>query len=192
MRTRNRLLFFCAAVSGMIASAAAPASAVGAAARAGTDVHGRGAAETFVVHAGRDGETAVITIPVGAVFDFSADRAEALADYADPKVEAMRLSGDVRILVKGASRPIRIEADRVVLELAADEAPRRAPGAAPIGGLRSSEIIRDGRDAQTFVGNVSFTVPTMAGNMRIQAGRVEYRGASSVGAASAPKSHAVG
>jgi len=40
--------------------------------------------------------------------------------------------------------------------------------------LRSTEIIVDANDTQTFVGNVSFTVPTSAGSMRITADRVEH------------------
>jgi len=176
MRMVTGTLLWCVAISGMIMTAATPAArAAGAAAEARAAQRNP---ETFVVHAGQGGETAIITIPVGAVFEFSANRAEALVDYADPQVEAMRLSGDVLIRVKGASRPIRIEADRVVLELAADQAPDSAHSARPIGALRSSEIIRDGRDSQTFVGNVSFTVPTTAGTMRIRADRVEYRGAA--------------
>jgi hypothetical protein len=79
--------------------------------------------ETFVIQAGEDGREAIVKIPVGAVSAFSADRAVALTDYADPKVEAMRLSGDVRIHVIGAPAPIQIRADRIVLELTADEAP---------------------------------------------------------------------
>ncbi len=58
-------------------------------------------------------------IPVGAVFTFSADNAVALTNYMDPKVEAMRLSGDVRIQVTGGahtdpdqSRPYRARAHR--------------------------------------------------------------------------------
>src|SRR5271166_3053009 len=124
MRMVTGTLLWCVAISGMIMTAATPAArAAGAAAEARAAQRNP---ETFVVHAGQGGETAIITIPVGAVFEFSANRAEALVDYADPQVEAMRLSGDVLIRVKGASRPIRIEADRVVLELAADQAPDSA------------------------------------------------------------------
>lgn len=143
--------------------------------------------ETFVVHSDRSGEAATITIPASAVCRFSANRAEALVDYVDPQVEAMRLSGDVMIRVKGASQPIQIEADRVVLELTADESttdestadqlPVQGPAAAPIHRLRSTEVIEDGEDSQTFVGHVSFTVETSAGAMRIKADRVEHRGA---------------
>lgn len=132
--------------------------------------------ETFVVHAGQNGRVATITIPVGAVCNFSANNAEALVDYADPHVEAMRLSGDVLIRVKGESQPIQIEADRVVLELTADQAPDRGLHAAPIRRLRSTEIIVGDDDTETFVGHVSFTVQTSAGAMRIKADRVEHHG----------------
>jgi len=132
--------------------------------------------ETFVVHAGQSGQVATITIPVGAVCNFSADSAEALVDYVDPRVEAMRLTGDVMIRVKGASQPIQIEADRVVLELTADQAPNRGQRAAPIRRLRSAEVIVGGDDTQTFAGNVSFTLQTSSGTMRIRADRVEHRG----------------
>jgi len=84
--------------------------------------------ETYVIQAAQDGREAIVKIPVGAVSAFSADRAVALTDYADPKVEAMRLSGDVRIHVIGAPAPIQIRADRIVLELTADEAPTHLAG----------------------------------------------------------------
>ena len=82
-------------------------------------------AETFVIQAGGDGREATVKVPVGAVSAFSANSAVALTNYADPKVEAMRLSGDVRIQVIGSPVPIQIRADHVVLELTADEAPVR-------------------------------------------------------------------
>jgi hypothetical protein len=136
--------------------------------------------ETFVIQAGQDGREAVVKIPVGAVSAFSADRAVALTDYADPKVEAMRLSGDVRIHVIGAPAPIQIRADRIVLELTADEAP---PHLLPhlFGGLRvhsghrvqSAQVIVDDPQTQTFVGHVVFTEQTPSGALEIKADRLE-------------------
>ena len=134
------------------------------------------ASETFVIHAGRDGGEAVVKIPVGAVSAFSADRAVALTDYADPKVEAMRLCGDVRIHVIGAPAPIQIRADRIVLELTADEAPAHL-----FGGLRvhqghrvqSAQVIVDDPQTQTFVGHVVFTEQTPSGALEIKADRLE-------------------
>jgi len=76
--------------------------------------------ETFVIHAGASGREATIKIPVSAVSGCSANAAEALVDYADPQVEAMRLRGNVRIDVIGAAQPIEIQADTIVLELTAD------------------------------------------------------------------------
>jgi len=76
--------------------------------------------ETFVIQAGQSGREATIKIPVGAVAAFSANVAEALVAYSGPQVEAMRLSGDVLISVVGASQPIQIRADEVVLELTVD------------------------------------------------------------------------
>jgi hypothetical protein len=135
--------------------------------------------ETFVIQAGGSGREATIKIPVGAVAAFSANAAEALVGYADPKVEAMRLSGDVRINVMGTSQPIQIKADNVVLELTADEIPPTARST-PLASrqseqLHSREIIVGGDDTQTFVGNVVFTVQTPAGAMQIKADRVEYK-----------------
>jgi hypothetical protein len=132
--------------------------------------------ETFVIHAGQDGREAVVKIPVGAVSAFSADRAVALTDYADPKVEAMRLCGDVRIHVIGAPAPIQIRADRIVLELTADEAPAHL-----LGGLRvhaghrvqSAQVIVDDPQTQTFVGHVVFTEQTPSGALEIKADRLE-------------------
>jgi hypothetical protein len=140
--------------------------------------------ETFVIHAGPDGRAATVKIPVGSVSAFSANGAEAL-ENSDSGVEAMRLRGDVRIDVIGAARsggtqPIRIRADNVVLELTADpathwyEAPRWLNPFRPSRSLRSNEIIVDADDTQTFVGNVSFTVPTSAGSMQIIADRVDH------------------
>jgi hypothetical protein len=130
--------------------------------------------ETFVIQGGQDGREAIVKIPVGAVSAFSADRAVALTDYADPKVEAMRLSGDVRIHVIGAPATIQIRADRIVLELTADEAPM-------MGGLRvhpghrvqSAQVIVDDPEMQTFVGDVVFTEQTPSGALEIKADRLE-------------------
>jgi lipopolysaccharide assembly outer membrane protein LptD (OstA) len=127
--------------------------------------------ETFVIQAGHSGREATIKIPVGAVSTFSANAAEALNGYADSKVEAMRLSGNVLINVIGASQPIQIKADKVVLELTADETP--APGATAL--MRSTEIIVGADDSQTFVGNVFFSVQTSSGVMQIRADQVEHR-----------------
>ena len=131
--------------------------------------------ETFVIQAGQSGREATIKIPVGAVTTFSANAAEALVGYADPQVEAMRLSGDVLINVIGASQPIQIRADTVVLELTADEAPVSGFLARAVEQLRSTEIIVGSDDTQTFVGNVFFTVQTLAGAMQITADRVEHK-----------------
>jgi hypothetical protein len=126
--------------------------------------------ETFVIQAGHSGREATIKIPVGAVYTFSANAAEALNGYADPKVEAMRLSGNVLINVIGASQPIQIKADKVVLELTADEAPAKWAA----GLVRSTEIIVGADDSKTFVGNVFFSVQTSSGVMQIRADQVEH------------------
>jgi hypothetical protein len=135
--------------------------------------------ETYVIQAGQDGSEAIVKIPVGAVSTFSADRAVALTDYADPKVEAMRLSGDVRIHVIGAPAPIQIRADRIVLELTADEVPahlhlmggnlRARPGHR----VQSAQVIVDDPEMQTFVGHVVFTEQTPSGALEIKADRLE-------------------
>jgi hypothetical protein len=158
---------------------------------AGAGAAGDPRPETFVIHTGRDGRAATVKIPVGSVSAFSANGAEAL-NYGDSRVEAMRLRGDVRIDVIGPARsgvtqPIRIRADNVVLELTADETPHwYAPPHwlslfRPARSLRSNEIIVDADDTQTFVGNVSFTVPTSAGSMQITADRVEHSTGPSTG-----------
>jgi len=142
--------------------------------------------ETFVIQAGQSGREATIKIPVGAVAAFSANAAEALVAYAGPEVEAMRLSGDVLINVVGASQPIQIKADDVVLELTADETPARAKLdwllRRPTHRMQSTEIIVDGDDTRTFVGNVVFTVQTSAGAMQIKAGRVKHKVGAAAGA----------
>jgi len=130
--------------------------------------------ETFVIQASRDGHDATVKIPVGAVAAFSANSAVALTDYADRQVEAMRLCGDVRIHVIGTPAPIQINADRVVLELTADEAPARIDGMArPNRQRRSANVILDDHQTQTFVGNVVFTMQTSSGAMQIKADRIE-------------------
>ncbi len=141
--------------------------------------------ETFVIQAGQSGREATIKIPVGAVAAFSANAAEALVGYSGPQVEAMRLSGDVLISVVGASQPIQIKADEVVLELTADESPVRAKLdwllRRPWHRLQSTEVIVDGEDMRTFVGNVVFTVQTAAGAMQIKADRVEHKVGAAAG-----------
>jgi hypothetical protein len=137
-----------------------------------------GEPEVFAITSGAGGRVATVMIPVGAVSNFSADAAVALTG-ADPSVEAMRLSGDVRIQVIGARQPIEITADQVVLELTADA--KGAPGKVelPASGSavrsRSSESVRAGHGGFTFLGHVSFTVDTIAGAMQIRAERVEHR-----------------
>jgi hypothetical protein len=133
-------------------------------------------AETFVIQAGGDGREATVKIPVGAVSAFSANSAVALTDYADPQVEAMRLSGDVRIHVIGTPAPIQIRAEHVVLELTAD-APAHADNAAlrshPGHRVQSAHVIVDDSQSQTFVGDVVFTEQTSSGALEIKADRLE-------------------
>jgi hypothetical protein len=134
-------------------------------------------AETFVIQASRDGREATVKIPVGAVSAFSANSAVALTDYADPQVEAMRLSGDVRIHVTGTPVPIQIRADHVVLELTADEAPAHSVGASqhahPAHRVQSAQVIVDDPQTQTFVGHVVVTEQTLSGALEIKADRLE-------------------
>jgi lipopolysaccharide assembly outer membrane protein LptD (OstA) len=127
--------------------------------------------ETFLIPAARDGREATVTIPVGAVSAFSANNAVALPDY-DGEVEAMRLSGDVRIHVTGIAAPIQIRADRVVLKLTADETPGLALPR-PRRQMHSEHVIVDDDSNQTFVGDVEFTLPTASGALQIRAERVE-------------------
>ena len=132
--------------------------------------------ETFFIPANSSGSDAIIKLPVGAVSSFSASNAEALTGYAGPEIEAMRLSGDVRIDVIGTGEPIQIKADRVVLELTADRVVERR-GAMPLAGSRqfhSSRVIEDSDATQTFVGNVVFTLQTSSGALQIKADRVEH------------------
>ena len=134
-------------------------------------------AETFVIQASGDGREATVKIPVGAVSAFSADSAVALTDYADPQVEAMRLSGDVLIHVIGTPVPIQIRADHVVLELTADEAPAHPDGASlrahPGQRVQSAHVIVDDSQTQTFVGHVVLTEQTHSGAIEIKADRLE-------------------
>jgi hypothetical protein len=137
---------------------------------------GKSEPETFFIPATFSGPEATIKIPVGAVSSFSASNAEALTNYAGPEIEAMRLSGDVRIDVIGTGEPIEIKADRVVLELTADDAVQRK-GSLPLTGsrqLHSSRIIEDGDATQTFVGDVVFTLQTSSGALQIRADRMEH------------------
>jgi lipopolysaccharide assembly outer membrane protein LptD (OstA) len=120
---------------------------------------------------------------VGAVSAFSADNAVALPDYANGEVEAMRLSGDVRIHVIGTAAPMQIRADRVVLKLTADEVPGGTllhPRASRQ--VRSEHVIVDDESNQTFVGDVQFTVPTTSGALQIRAERIERMTGSQSGA----------
>jgi hypothetical protein len=133
-------------------------------------------AETFVIQASADGREATVKIPVGAVSAFSANSAVALTDYADPQVEAMRLSGDVRIHVVGTPVPIQIRAEHVVLELTADEAPAHADRVSSSRSghrVQSAQVIVDDPQTQTFVGHVVFTEQTPSGALEIKADRLE-------------------
>jgi hypothetical protein len=137
---------------------------------------GKSEPETFFIPASAGGPEATIKVPVGAIASFSASSAEALTDYAGPEIEAMRLSGDVRIDLVGNGEPIEIKADRVVLELTADDVADRK-GSAPLAGsrqFRSTRVIADGAATQTFLGNVVFTLQTPSGAMQIKADRVEH------------------
>jgi hypothetical protein len=139
---------------------------------AGRDIQ----AETFVIQASGDGREATVKIPVGAVSAFSANSAVALTDYADPQVEAMRLSGDVRIHVIGTPVPIQIRAEHVVLELTADETPAhpdRLSSSRPGHRIKSAQVIVDDPQTQTFVGHVVFTEQTPSGALEIKADRLE-------------------
>jgi hypothetical protein len=137
---------------------------------------GRSEPETFFIPANSSGRDATITVPVGAVSSFYASSAEALTDYAGPEIEAMRLSGDVRIDVIGTGQPIQIKADRVVLELTADDVVELKGRTTLTGSrqLHSSRVIEDGEATQTFVGNVVYTLQTSSGAMQIKADRVEH------------------
>jgi hypothetical protein len=143
---------------------------------ASTVASGRSEPETFFIPANSSGRDATITVPVGAVSSFYASSAEALTDYAGPEIEVMRLSGDVRIDVIGNGEPIEIKADRVVLELTADDVVELKGSAALTGSrqLHSSRVIEEGETTQTFVGDVVYTLQTSSGAIQIKADRVEH------------------
>jgi lipopolysaccharide assembly outer membrane protein LptD (OstA) len=127
-------------------------------------------AATFVIKADPSGHEAIITVPMGAVTNLSSNAAQTLAGYSNPKVEAMRLSGDVRIMVQGAKGPIQINADRVLLELIPDVATDFQKSV-----LRSTTVTDGGDNTQIFAGNVLFKIGTLSGPLRIRADRVTYR-----------------
>lgn len=135
-------------------------------------------AATFVIRADAAGHEATIMIPMGAVSDLSSDAAETLIGYANPQIEAMRLSGDVRIVVQGAKEPIQIRADKVLLELIPDETPdRRKSVLLPIGAAMQTQsaTVSAGDDhTRIFAGNVVFKIKTMSGPLQIRADRVTY------------------
>jgi hypothetical protein len=136
-------------------------------------------AETFVIEGNTSGHEATVKIPVGAVTKLSANFAESLVGYADPQIEAMRLSGDVLISIAGSKQPIQIKADNVVLELTADAVPGHAKltraDAATNKLLRSTALTSGQDDSQVFVGNVVFDLQTSSGPMEIKADRVEHQ-----------------
>ena len=143
-------------------------------------------AETFVIEADKSGHEATVKIPVGAVTKLSANFAQSLVGYADPQIEAMRLSGDVLISIAGSDQPIQIKADKVVLELTADSATDVQKGsradAAANKRLRSTTTLTGEDDSQVFVGNVVFDLQTSSGPMEIKADRVEHRLETEAGA----------
>jgi len=127
-------------------------------------------AATFVIKADPSGHEAIITVPMGAVTNLSSNAAQTLVGYSNPKVEAMRLSGDVRIMVQGAKEPIQIKADRVLLELIPDAATDRQKSV-----LHSTTVTDGGDNTQIFAGNVLFKIDTLSGPLQIKADRVTYR-----------------
>jgi hypothetical protein len=135
-------------------------------------------AETFVIGADQAGHEATVKIPVGAVTKLSADSCEALNNYADPEVEAMRLRGDVLISIAGSDQPIEIKAENVVLELTADFASGTSHGRGETATnkvLRAATTLGGDDGSQTFVGNVLFDLQTASGTMQIKADRVEHQ-----------------
>ena len=136
-------------------------------------------AETFVIEGDKAGHEATIKIPVGAVTKLSANFAESLVGFADPQIEAMRLSGDVLISIAGSKQPIEIKADEILLELTADSAPNARTSsrasAASNQVLRSTTTPAGVGDSQVFVGNVVFDLQTASGPMEIKADRVEHQ-----------------
>jgi hypothetical protein len=127
-------------------------------------------AATFVIKADPWGHEAIITVPMGAVTNLSSNTAQTLTGYSNPEVEAMRLSGNVRIMVQGAKEPIQIKADRVLLELIPDVATDRRKSV-----LYSTTVIDGGDNTQIFAGNVLFKIDTLSGPLQIKADRVTYR-----------------
>jgi hypothetical protein len=127
-------------------------------------------AATFVIKADPWGHEAIITVPMGAVTNLSSNTAQTLTGYSNPEVEAMRLSGDVRIMVQGAKEPIQIKADRVLLELIPDAATDHLKSV-----LHSTTVIDGGDNTQIFAGNVLFKIDTLSGPLQIKADRVTYR-----------------
>jgi lipopolysaccharide assembly outer membrane protein LptD (OstA) len=127
-------------------------------------------AATFVIKADPLGHEAIITVPMGAVTNLSSNTAQTLAGLANPEVETMRLSGDVRIMVQGAKEPIEIEADRVLLELIPDAATDHLSSV-----LHSTTVTDGGDNTQIFAGNVLFKIGTLSGPLQIKADRVTYR-----------------
>jgi hypothetical protein len=127
-------------------------------------------AATFVIKADPSGHEAIITVPMGAVTNLSSNAAQTLKGYSNPDVEAMRLSGDVRIMVQGAKEPIQIKADRVLLELIPDVAADHQKNV-----LQSTTVIDGGDNTQIFAGDVLFKIETLSGLLQIRADRVTYR-----------------
>ena len=140
---------------------------------------GSARAATFVIRADAAGHEATIKIPMGAVSDLSSDAAETLVGYANPQIEAMRLSGDVRIVVQGAKEPIQIRADKVLLELIPDQAPDHGGKVLlPVKDsiqTRSSTVRAANDHTRVFAGNVVFKIKTLSGPLQIRADRVTYR-----------------
>jgi hypothetical protein len=135
-------------------------------------------AETFLIQADESGHEATIKIPVGAVATLSANSCESLT-AGDPGAESMRLSGDVLISIAGSAQPIQIKADKIVLELTADELPEHKK---PARGdsvsqqvLSSSTILTGANHSQVFLGNVVFNLQTASGPIEIKADRVEHQ-----------------
>ena len=160
---------------------------VGFALLCGTAVAAR--AETFLIQADESGHEATIKIPVGAVATLSANSCESLT-AGDPGAESMRLSGDVLISIAGSAQPIEIKADKIVLELTADELPEHKKP--KVGDsvsqklLSSSTILAGANHSQVFLGNVVFNLQTASGPVEIKADRVEHQmtehGATEAGA----------
>jgi hypothetical protein len=136
-------------------------------------------AETFILQADTPGHEATVRIPGGAITNLSANFAESLSGYADPRDEAIRLSGDVSISIEGSTQPIHIMADSVVLELTPDSAQGPQIGtradAAAHHWLRSTSPLTGGDDSQVFLGDVEFNLQTPSGPVQIRADRVQHQ-----------------